>query len=208
MSSVDYTLDLQVNKIQRRVAAILWEEYNDELDAIDLVEQANDAAFYQDLDMDPLVISSEHVPIERIYSGHRPSLIEAPISYYPNVSVMTYTATPRTSADDEATWYDELLAVEVMAKCEGDESDINQPLNMQAQDIVNTRVNRMLQAVVNIVQRHDTLDGMVQRIVPAPTINIGVLFVRREEKGRGPRWFWQGARLVYTIEKFATFQEV
>jgi hypothetical protein len=214
MQETDLTGDLAVLAVQRQFLVTLRQELNAEMAELDAASEAVDAAYYSEITAigsPELPIRCEPVPDEQFYSGHRPSLIEAPIAYYPNCSVFAYTATPQNTTDDSITWYNLALSVEIMVKTEGDDTatgagDLFTPINLQAQEIVNIRCNRMTQAVHNVMLRNGTLDGMVfDSFADLPNVIVGTIFTRREEKGRGPIWFWQGASLRYQIAKPVTF---
>lgn len=141
---------------------------------------------------DPVTI--EPIPDENWHLGMRESLIEAPVDWYPNVAVMAYQASDAGDLIqlDQADFYNDLVFVEVMVKGEDE-------------ILVNRRCQRTADAVVKVLRRDRTLGGVVTEIATRPRVVISDLFPRRENAGAGTRWWWQGARIDYTITKPAVY---
>jgi hypothetical protein len=98
------------------------------------------------------------------------------------------------------------LWIEVMVKSIGSDA-FTDAEDAAAAEAVNNRLMRTAQAVHTTMKAGParTLNGAVPKIGQIlPTITNGDVFVRRQEKGRGPRWFWQGARLEYVIEQWVS----
>lgn len=148
----------------------------------------------------PLPIVVEDVPTTRIYPGHRPSLIEASVDLYPNVSVMCAGSGSDADRGLDQVWSRICnLVVETMVKAgpydEEDRSGIGE-------DICNRRAQRLTNAVISVVTNNNTLGGLVEPITDTPArVLISDVFVRREEKGRGPRWLWQVSRIEWAVSK-------
>lgn len=134
----------------------------------------------------------ELVANANFHEGHRPSLISAPVSEYPNVSVTGNRATPsaENNSFDQLDSYRDTLAIEVMVKSIESESEINR------------RVRRTAEAINITIMQDPTLGGVVNG-VEAPTVMISDVFTRKERTAYGPHWFWQGARVEYGILKEA-----
>jgi hypothetical protein len=201
---VDLLDQLDLEGLQDQAAIILAEEVNEEIASIDGQRVEADNALYTVLGLvTTLPMACE--PIVEFHPGHRPSLIDAPIEHYPNLSVMAYQAQPRTSSDDQGTWYGVTVSVEVMVKAVGsDDEDRFTRENQAAEELVNRRVQRTARAVHNVMLRDRSLGGFLigSGLGDTPTRTIGDAFARREKDGSGARWLWQGARMDFTIDKY------
>lgn len=138
-------------------------------------------------------VELEVVEKENIHSGHRPSLIQAPIDQYPNISVMADRADPNaeSASQDHLSIYTDRLRVEVMVKS-----------NTEAE--IESRIHRMTAAVNAIVLGNRSLNGKVQEIGDTPRVFLTDVFPRKEKTSYGPQWWWQGARIDYGVVKEAT----
>lgn len=188
---MDLTSSIGLERLQRAAILQLATLLNDKIDDENTLWAARDTAFFTSLYGAPRTITVEHVETTNFYAGHRPSLIEAPIERYPNCSAMAYTSTPKGSNDDHGEMLDLKLAVELMAKSVVDEEEVN------------SMIQRMADAAVQVFVNADFSFGGIVPVDGMPTVTLGDVFVRREEKGRGTRWFWQGARLEFSVDKFA-----
>lgn len=189
---------LEINQMVRNTVTILFYGLNDEIDRLNADWAERDSEFFSMLGRDNPEVVCELVAETNFYFGHVPSLLEAPIEKYPNVAVMSPNATPIATNDDHAEKANIRLWIEIMAKAQGDDDDL-------AAEAVNNRLMRMGQAVQVTMKAPParTLNGIVPKLGQAlPLITNGDVFVRRAEKGRGPRWFWQGARLEYIVEQW------
>lgn len=139
-------------------------------------------------------VELEAVAYEHMYHGHIPTLIDAPLELYPNLSVMASRVSdiPNGGWDQEGHLHRVELAVEVMVK------------SLESEENVNKRIQRTSDAVNQVILNDPTLRGLVSS-TEFVSVDVSDVFVRREEKSRGPRWFWQGARLEYTIDKPAAY---
>lgn len=180
-------------EIQRRMLLALKGGLNNKIDALKTARwDAEDAAFWSSFGGSNPNFTVEHVQAENFYVGHRPSLIEAPVSAYPNCAVMAYQAMPRPNDDDDLNWYQETVAIEMMAKSPSSEEEVNY------------RIQRMSEAAHEVVLENKTLSGYITKMDDAQRFLIGDLFVRRQEKGRGIEFLWQGSRIEYTVSKLVS----
>jgi hypothetical protein len=198
---LDLSHGLALEAMQRMAIRILHAELDAELVMVAAEKAQEDADFYTEMGLEPQEITLE--PVAKFHAGHRPSLIEAPLEDYPNVSTMAYNAVARAGSDDTAVWYDTRLAVEVMVKAIGGtlEERFSRE-NQAAEELVNVRIQRTADAAHRVMLRHRTLDGLVTQLGDTPTVNVGDVFERRANKGVGSRWLWQGARLDYVVPKY------
>lgn len=155
----------------------------------------------------PQAITVDLEPFALIHYGHRPSMIESPISEYPSMSISCYTATP-AAANQSADYGNSLslrCAVEFIVK--SGPYDPNDRTGV-GEDIVGRRVKRTAEAIHRLMQDHAELDGKFMPPETAPIVTLGDIF-EREEDGvtvTGARWYWQGCRMDYTYLKQTVFQ--
>jgi len=183
-----------LEEIQREALYVLMDNLNDALADMEAYWAPKDEALALRLGIDYVPTTLEPVIPTNFHEGHRPSLIGAPIDRYPNVAVMCFRAAPsaESAAYDHMESYRDALWVEVMVKSQVSEEECNR------------RIHRMASAANLCMMAHKTLNGSVSGMDTAPTTNISDLFKRKEKaSGYGPEWYWQGARLDYTVRKEA-----
>jgi len=147
----------------------------------------------------------EAIANENFYPGTIPSLINAPIEKYPNVCVICYRGSPKTSQDDLGENYTHTLAVEIMVKS-GTFLD-NDPVEhiIFNEQEVNSRIQKTLDAAHLTLLDNRRLNNTIPEL-PAPEATIGDLFVRRTAGGQGDKWYWQGGTLQYNLDKYVHLQ--
>lgn len=141
-------------------------------------------------------VAPEPFKPQNCYLGHKPSLIEAPIENFPNLSVIIERVIPSEESDqfDQMHMYQDTMGVEVMVKSEKDE------------DIVTKRMLRSIEAINNVLMENRTLNGAVLEIKDTPEVIITDCFIRRKNVGGvGPDFFWQAGRIEYHVDKPAKF---
>lgn len=190
---MNYTVNSITEDIGRQTIKILYDNLNNKITSLSSGWATADAAYFTSIGRTNPGITVETIDSSNFYPGVVPSLINAPIENYPNVAAFAYLANPQISRDDNADFLTVALRIEVMVK------SVNSELE------VNSRLSRTLQAAQRVMMDNRTLNGLVLKIgVPRET--KGDVFVRREEKSRGDRWFWQGGALEFTVDKFVNFQ--
>jgi len=192
----DATGSIGLLQIQRLVLLELKANLNTMLTTLKTARwDTEDAAFWTAFGSPDPGYLVEPVNAENFYIGHRPSLMEAPVTKYPNCAVMAYTGRPKTTDDDHFDTYTETCAVELMAKAEP--TDGNPP----DEGLVNYRIQRLAEAAREVIANNRNLGGYVPKAEDTPQVLIGDVFVRRELKSRGTEFLWQGARIEYAIDK-------
>jgi hypothetical protein len=83
------------------------------------------------------------------------------------------------------------LYVEVMVKAAPGEDE----------SVVNRRAIRTAEAAHFTLMTDQTLGGVVTAFADLPTVNLSEIFKRQDSTGYGQEYFWQAARLDYTILK-------
>ena len=198
-----------LERIQREAFLVLFNNLNAEIDLLESAWATLDEELATATGFDNPVISLESVENINFHLGHRPSLIEAPITRYPNVSVMAYQATPAAPDNlDHYNLYTDRLFVEVMVKSERYQVTAdNLDDQIAAERIVNARIQRTTDAVNNVITSNGTLNGTVTDIGKTPSVVISDVFVRSEKTSYGNPWLWQGSRLEYDVSKVARLED-
>lgn len=196
-----------LERIQREACVILADQLNDTIASIETAWNILDVDFNTRMGVSYPLVTVERVPVTNIIPGHRPSLINAPVDMYPNVSIMAFTSEPGGANEDIDFGYDTTatMFIEVMVKSGPYGRD---DISGEGEYLTNCRINRTVDAIVEIFSSelsNQTLNGLIPRITEPPIAAISNVFTRTEE-GRGVlaqgRYFFQGARLEYAIEKY------
>lgn len=178
--------------ISRQAVITLTASLNDEINSV--------SAHWAPLDIELATLRGltyascpmQEVANNHIHQGHRPSLINAPLTEFPNVSCMAYKAMPDAEQLDTIDKFSNSLYIECFVHGTEEEGE----------ETVNKRIQRLTESIVNVIARDNRLGGNFLNIQRPPIISIGDLFVRKEEKGRGPRFLWQGSRLEYMVDVY------
>lgn len=141
-----------------------------------------------------------------VHYGHRPSMIEAPVTEYPSMSIMTYSAGP-AGVNQAADYGSSLIlrcAVEFIVKSGPYDADDREGVG---EDIVGRRAKRTAEAIHRLMQDHAALDGKFLPPEGPPLFTFGDIFEREEdgETVTGARWYWQGVRIEFTYLKQSVF---
>jgi hypothetical protein len=129
----------------------------------------------------------EDITGPNMHLGHIPSLIEAPIHQYPNISVMSAEMTSDESSYDQGDEFLYGVYIEIMAK------------SLSGQEDVNKRIQRTTDAVHSLLLGERTIGGNFTEF-ELRSGDVSDVFIRRVEKSRGEEWFWQGSRLDYSVK--------
>ena len=187
----NYTVNSITENIGRQAIKVLYDNLNTRISSLSAGWIAEDATYFGSIGRSAPGYTVESITAENFYPGIVPSLITAPIENYPNCAAYAYLATPQVSRDDIGDFYTVRLRVEIMVKSEDSELEVN------------SRISRSLQAANAVMMENRTLNGLVPKF-GFPRETKGDVFVRREDKSRGPRWFWQGGSLEYEVDKYVT----
>lgn len=201
---------LGLERIQREAFLVLFKNLNKEQIQLDQAWATLDAQLSTETGREFDSIILETVENFNFHMGHRPSLIEAPIQRYPNISVMAYQSRPEGIAQiDQMASVSNRLFVECMVKSPSYESNLEEVTEgqIEAERVVNSRIQRMTDAVNNVIQSNRTLNGTIAEITQNPSVLISDVFTRRENTSYGQNWLWQGSRLEYEISKLSHLDE-
>jgi hypothetical protein len=189
--------------IARAVRVILARDLNDEIDRVAERWRTSDLQM-QEMGLDPEVgqIDVEHIPVAHLHEGPHESLLDAPASAFPNVSMMSYLTAPSTSQGfDQFDSNDISLFIETMVVA----GPVPKGLETNFETIVHRRIQRTTEAVNNVVRRDKTLLGTVLPQQNPARGGIGKQsWVRPDHNEKGPRHIWHGSRLQYTLQRAST----
>lgn len=191
--------DIGFEPVGRAVRLLMADQLNEEIDRVANKWHRADLEL-QDLGFDPGVgqVEIEHIPLSHIHEGPHRSFIEAPPEEFPNLSVMAYNS----SADAEQFDQIDVLSMKLYLEPLCIAGPVPEDQEVAFETIVHRRIQRTTEAVVRVIKNNPTLLGTVRPIQLPPRGGIGQsTWARRKEKGQGPRYLWQGARLEYTLQR-------
>ncbi len=198
---MQYTGRLSMELVQRQALMVLFDGLNNMISSMNATWAAEDDALMSHLGRGDATWTVEQIANENFYPGTIPSLINAPIEKYPNVCVVCYTADPKHSSDDLGENYTHVMAVEIMVKSGTFDANENLTGGLFEEQQVNSRIHKTLDAAHLTLLANRHLNNTIPEL-PAPRVTVGDLFVRRQEKGQGDRWYWQGGSLIYDLDKY------
>ena len=187
--------------VQRQALLVLFDGLNNMISSMNTTWLAEDDALMSHLGRGDATWTVERIANENFYPGTIPSLINAPIDKYPNVCVVCYTANPPQSSDDQGELYTHVMAVEIMVKSGTFDANENLSQGIFYEQEVNSRIHKTLDAAHLTLLNNKHLNNTIPDL-PAPQVTVGDLFARREERGQGARWYWQGGSLIYNLSKY------
>jgi len=194
---MELTGRLYDKQIGRAALKILFDQLNDKLDEMEATWDAEDEDFLISVNRGLEDWSMEPVEEENFHEGASPPLINMPVTMFPSVYVFCHQGNPTNSSDDTGELYNFTLDIEMMAKSGSFTEDYNFSLANQ----VAMRLNRLQEAISLVILENRTLGSLVTDI-NAPQMSKGEIFVRREDKGKNPKFYWQGAVLRYNVYKW------
>jgi hypothetical protein len=201
------TSRVEFERLERGAIRFLSARLNAQIAAEEAEWAAEDADFANAMGRDLFPVTLEEIGAENFYAGHQPTLIEAPIDRYPNVTAMAFRADNVNDNNDHMDKFMISLAVEIMVKAIGPTDRNDTAGNAAAAELCNSRIKRTAAAAHKVLMSDDarSFGQIVPRIGNTPSIFTTDVFVRHEDRGHGPRWFWQGARLDYRVEQWVSF---
>jgi hypothetical protein len=147
-------------------------------------------------------VDVEHVPIGHLHEGPHESLLDAPVSAFPNVSMNAYLNAPSGVQDHSyLTSSDITLYVETMVVA----GPVVEGLETAFETIVHRRIQRTTEAINTVIQGDATLLGTVLPQQGPPRGGIGrQSWVKNDDDETGKRYLWHGSRLQYTLQRAST----
>lgn len=192
-----------LERISRELLIILASALNAALDVEDAKWQTLDSQLATTLGIDYVPCLSDKLVNHNFYFGHRPSLVEAPIANYPNVSVYANQASPSNDQGDHSEGY--LINVGVEAMCiEGPYQQIITGFNRTGEDLVNKKIQRMMESIHAVVLANKTFNGLIPSIDSPPRVQFSEPMLRRENTSYGADYYWQMVRVEYFIKKVSS----
>lgn len=171
--------------IQRQIVRVLYEHLNDEID-VEQERWSDRDDEWATLIGEPSYTALEHVEPENFYTGHRPSLVNAPIERYPNVAVMVYQGRPSAEVLDQMSNFSLVADIELMVKSE---EEVH----------TDRRVHRTVAALHRVLTKYENLEGYSRGWDNDPSFGYSDLFPRSEDGGKD--WYWQGCRISYPFTR-------
>jgi hypothetical protein len=184
-------------QIARATLKILFDGLNDKMDEMEPAWDEEDEDFLLSVNRPMPDWSVEPIEDQNFYEGNNPGLINSPIEYYPSVAVFCHEGMPTNSSDDTGEGYSLTMDIEMVAKSGSFTEDFD--INLAQQ--VSMRLQRMQEATMLVLLENRTLNNTVSDI-PAPRFSQGDVFVRRIDKGKNPKFYWQGGVMRYNIYKY------
>ncbi len=198
---MDNTVSLDLERIQRAATLLLFQNMNTQIAAQNTLWDARDATFYAALGRTDPSITVESIPPDNFYPGTIPSLIVAPLERYPNVCCIAYVAVPQQTDNDWGELYRLTLGVEMMVKSERSEEEVNARIQRTveaAHAVFTSDANRRL-------PEGSGGENLVWQLGNTPVASIGDVFVRHEGTDASNRWYWQGGRLEYIVDRYVDY---
>lgn len=158
--------------------------------------------------MERAYVKTPLAPIEadNFYTGQRPSLVEAPLERWPNVTARCEEAQAFGQQADQYDTFSMSLFVEVLCAV-GPGPDPNDPVNddHDLEDQIDRQSHRLTAAVHCAIRLDPSLGGMIHPIQNPPTITPSLLWTRKgdEAPGSGDYYYFQGKQLKYTVTSYA-----
>jgi hypothetical protein len=175
-------------------------------------ELTNEDAKWDTLDQDFALLRgvdyvgcTSDVPLsENFYKGHRPSLIEAPPSRYPNVAAIAYRSVKSTDQGDQYYGHAISLGIEAMVIDGPYPQNADGSFDTDGEDLINRKSTRMMEAINAVFVKNRTMGGIIEEINDPPSTLVSECMRKRGEKGHNDVYYWQLCRLDYTIPKVSS----
>ncbi len=196
--------EIGTERIAYEALMLLANNLNAAVDVEDAKWTALDQALATKLTIESVPCVSNNVEAKNFFLGHRPSLIEASVEGYPNVSVMADQAMPSADQGDQYEGWQIRLWIEAMV-IDGPYDPLFEGYERKGEDLCNRKAQRMIEAVHNVIVSNRTLNGVVEEISDPPRAFLSNCFVRSDETSHGSDYFWQMVRLEYVVRKIAAY---
>lgn len=191
-------------RITREMLIVMVDNLNTQLGVEDAKWTTLDAELAQKLEIEYVPCLSNKVEKPNFYFGHRPSLIEAPVISYPNVSVYTNRTVASADQGDHMEGFQISVGIEAMCIA-GPYQQLHSGFMREGEDLVNKRTQRMAESIHAVVLANRTLTGLVAPIGTPPRVDFSEVFTRNEGiGGQGAMYYWQMVRLEYFVNKVSS----
>lgn len=193
------TNELGNERISREMLMILSQNLNAELVVQDAKWTTLDQQLAQQLQIPYLQCTSNQVAASSFYHGHIPSLVFAPPTNYPNVSVMSDQLFPNQYQGDHYDGVSLNIIIEALIIDGPYPQDIE--FNRQGEEFANKKIQRMAEAINAVVNNFRDINGLVDPILNSPRVIFSECFRRTENTQYGQDYYWQGVNLTYQVDK-------
>lgn len=194
---MDLSGRLADKKIARAALKILFQNLNDKMDEMETIWDDEDEDFMVAINRGAPNWTWEYVKDENFHEGSMPGIINSPPDSFPCVMVSCHEGNPTGSSDDTGELYNYILDIELIAKS----GEFTEEYNYDLAHQVTMRLERLKEAVILVLLENRTLNNMVPEI-SAPRWTTGDVYVRRIEKGKNPKFYYQGASIRYVVNKY------
>jgi hypothetical protein len=190
-------------RLARELLIIMVDNLAAAMDLEDAKWNTLDAELALKLGVDHKPLLQDKIVKPNFYFGHRPSLIEAPVASYPNLSVYSNQSGQSADQGDHMEGFQLLVGIELMC-IDGPYDQTITGFNRQGEDRVNKKIQRAVESVHAVVLAHRSLNGLIAPIDTPPRTQFTEPMLRREQTGYGSDFYWQMARMEYFIRKVST----
>lgn len=179
---------------------------NAEIDLLETAWAANDTVTASIAGASYTPVTVENVATQDFFRGHRPSVLAAPMDRFPAVAVLCSQSRWDPLLDsDQGESQNISMAIELVVRS-AEIAGETYEATVKAEDEVNSRCLRTVDAIRNVIARSPSLGGTVAPIATEPTVRILNVAQRRERQTTGALWLIQGARVEYAVERPARVQ--
>ena len=203
---MELTTRLGIEKIQREALLILANMsmgLNAQIASMQPTWTAEDDQLYAALGRQNPDWTLEQVQRENFHPGTAKGILKWPAERFPNVCTICYQAfSPNQDQNDQGEFYSDRLAIEIAVKAG---PYIGDDPNNDAEEKVNSRIQKTLDAAHLVLWENRTLNNTVPEISTPPDVSIGDIQVRRKWMGTGEDWLWQAGALTYIVNKYVVY---
>lgn len=165
-----------------------------------------DRAFAEEMGAGYVPIQIEVPDPARFYAGARPSLIEAPIQFWPSITVRSNSSSASSDQLDEIDVSDVPLFIEILCKAGPvPQAKVHGTEGIRTDGIVDAQCQRLSSAVIGCIAQDKTLGGVVASISRPGKIKSSTPFTRpgATGQGNGDYYVFQGKQLEYVTTRFS-----
>jgi hypothetical protein len=141
---------------------------------------------------------------KNVYTGARPSLLQAPIEFWPNITIRAGALRPSRVQPDNYSTFDCDLYVEVMTLAGPiDKEHLHLQEGIDCEGDVNLQTHLLSNAVYMAIVQDPTFGGAIEPIQnpPAITPSFPAAVAGTDQERVGDYWLYQGRQLRYTVTR-------
>lgn len=149
-------------------------------------------------------LSIPKVKEENIYAGiESMSLIEAPLDRWPSILVYARNSTAYQYQEDQYDTSSVKFCIEILCNQGPIETgEVHKKEGFQAMEVLDSKIQRLTDAVYMCIQRDKTLSGSIGQIEKPSSITTSLPWVRKEkENATGKSYIFQGKQLEFIVQK-------